>query len=85
MRSAADVLDALYGPGVRPRRLAGDAAASLEPRLAELLAAVERGEGSPDALAADPAAAADVLAALTELELLGLVRRAAGGRYIRCA
>ena len=85
VRSAADVLDALYGPGVRPRRLAGDAAASLEPRLAELLAAVERGEGSPDALAADPAAAADVLASLTELELLGLVRRAAGGRYIRCA
>jgi DNA processing protein len=81
VRSSADVLDVLYGPGAAPPA----ARPKLEPRLADLLRAVERGEGSPDTLASDPAQAADVLAGLTELELLGLVRRAAGGRYIRSA
>jgi DNA processing protein len=81
VRSAADVLDALYGAGgSRPR----PEPPALDPRLAGLLAAVERGEGSPDALASDPAGAASVLAGLTELELLGLVRRAGGG-YVRRA
>ena len=85
VRSAVDVLDVLYGAGgaPRPRREAG--AAALEPRLEGLLAAVERGEGSPDALASDPAEAAKVLEGLTELELLGLVRREPSGRYIRAA
>jgi DNA processing protein len=81
VRSAADVLDTLYGAGAR--RPTRDPPA-LEPRLAELLQAVERGEGSPDALVSEPADAAAVLAGLTELELLGLVRRVAGG-YIRSA
>jgi DNA processing protein len=81
VRSGADVLDVLYGPGAAPRA----ERPNLEPRLAALLEAVERGEGSPDSLASDQAQAADVLAGLTELELLGLVRRAAGGRYIRSA
>ena len=40
-----------------------------------LLEAVERGEGSPDTLASGAEEAAEVLAGLTELELLGLVRR----------
>jgi DNA processing protein len=82
VRGGSDVLDALYGAGARPCPPAP--AATLEPRLAELLAAVERGEASPDALAADPAEAAAVLAGLTELELLGLVRRVGGG-YVRRA
>jgi DNA processing protein len=81
VRSAADVVDALYGPGAAPRLL--DRPPALEPRLAALLDAIERGEGSPDGLATDPSAAPDVLASLTELELLGLVRRVAGGRYVR--
>ena len=83
VRSAADVLDALYGAGGRPHREA--VSPSLSPELAALLEAVERGEGSPDALAAAASEAAAVLAGLSELELLGLVRRGAGGRYIRCA
>jgi DNA processing protein len=82
VRSAADVIDVVYGPGAG--RAAGGPRA-LEPRLAFLLEAVERGEGSPEALAADPSAAAAVLTGLTELELLGLVRRVAGGRYVRSA
>jgi DNA processing protein len=83
VRSAADVLDSLYGAGGRPHREA--VPPSLSPELAALLEAVERGEGSPDALAAAASEAAAVLAGLSELELLGLVRRGAGGRYIRCA
>jgi DNA processing protein len=83
VRSAADVLDALYGPGSRPQALS--TTPPLAPRLADLLAAVERGVGSVDALALDPVKAPEVLAGLSELELLGLVRRAPGGRYVRCA
>jgi DNA processing protein len=85
VRSATDVLDVVYGAGAGPRAGSGAGQPALEPRLAGLLEAVGRGEGSPDMLAADPSEAADVLAGLTELELLGLVRRAAGGRYVRSA
>jgi len=45
--------------------------------------AVEQGLGTADAIARDPDEAGDVLAALTELELIGLVRRAGAGRYVR--
>jgi DNA processing protein len=83
IRSAGDVLDVLYGVGARPIRR--EERPALEPRLAALLAAVERGEGSPDAIAASAEDAAEVLAGLSELELLGLVRRSAGGRYVRAA
>jgi DNA processing protein len=81
VRSATDVLDAVYGVGARAR--AQRPAPALEPRLAALLEAVERGEGSADAIAAGPGETADVIAGLSELELMGLVRRAAGGRYLR--
>ena len=60
-------------------------AAGLEPRLADLLDAVEAGRDTVAALAGDPAEAAAIVAGLTELELLGLLRRAAGGRYVRAA
>jgi DNA processing protein len=83
VRSAADVLDALYGAGGRPHPAAETPA--LTARLAALLEAVERGAGSADSIASDPAEAPEVLAGLSELELLGLVKRAAGGRYVRCA
>jgi predicted Rossmann fold nucleotide-binding protein DprA/Smf involved in DNA uptake len=76
------VLDLLYGPGVR--RVPAAPAPTLEPRLARLLAAVERG-ATVDSLARGGEEVGSLLAALTELELLGLVRRAAGGAYLRCA
>jgi len=82
VRSAADVLDVLYGPGAGPRRDARPP--SLEARLGALLDAIERGAGSPDQLASESFETAEVVAGLTELELLGLVRRDAGGNYLRC-
>ena len=83
VRGAGDVLDSLYGPGARAP--GGSRPPALDHRLATLLEAIERGVDSVDALAEDPAAAPDVVAALSELELLGLVRRAGGGRYVRRA
>jgi DNA processing protein len=90
VRSAADVLDVLYGPGARavpPDRLAPRGRAReppLAPRLARLLKAVEKG-ATVDGLARAGEDVGDLLAGLTELELLGLVRRGPGGAYLRRA
>jgi hypothetical protein len=59
--------------------------ATLEPRLRALLAAVEGGRDTVAALVRGGDDARAVLTALTELELAGLLRRAAGGRYVRVA
>ena len=87
VRAARDVLDCLYGPGGHPDdKAAMSAPPALPTELAALLEAVERGVDSVDALAEGPVAAApDVIAGLSELELLGLIRRVGGGRYVRCA
>ena len=82
VRSAADVLDAVHGVG-QGQRLVRQAVTGLEPRLQALLAAVEEGKATADAIARDPTDAADVLVGLSELELMGLIRRGAGG-YVRC-
>jgi DNA processing protein len=93
IRDARDVLDAIVGvergPGAsaaqarRDRTAGRHRAAGLEPRLADLLDAVESGRDTVAALAGHPAEAGAIVAGLTELELLGLLRRAAGGRYVR--
>jgi DNA processing protein len=56
---------------------------TLAPELTALLAAVEDGHDSLASLTPDAAGAATVRAGLTELELLGLIRRAPGGRVLR--
>jgi DNA processing protein len=85
VRSAADVLDAIYGPGSAE---AHDAITQTMPGLTDelraLLESVEHGSDSPDAIASTPADVPEVMAGLTELELMGLVRRGLDGRYIRC-
>lgn len=79
VRGAQDVLDLLYGIGVRTavveRRpeLDGDARGVLE--------AVLAGRDTPDALAAGEIGPGRALAALAWLELSGYVRREAGGRF----
>jgi DNA processing protein len=79
VRDTRDVLDAVVGVDGAP---APDPAAGLEPRLASLLRAVGDGRDTLAALAGAPDQAHGTLAALTELELLGHLRRVAGGRYI---
>jgi DNA processing protein len=99
VRDARDALDAIVGVegeaatsaapagsgrAARPDPAAGrHRAAGLEPRLADLLDAVEAGRDTVAALAVHPAEAGAIVAGLTELELLGLLRRATGGRYVR--
>lgn len=56
---------------------------TLAPELAALLAAVEDGQDTLASLTPDAAGAAIVRAGLMELELLGLIRRTAGGRLAR--
>jgi DNA processing protein len=77
IRDAGDALDMAVGVDRHEPSLL-----HLEPRLRALLGAVADGR---DTLAALTSAAADVgptLAGLTELELLGHLRRAPGGRYV---
>ena len=85
MRDARDALDAIVGVEVEPAAAAASRhrVAGLEPWLADLLDAVEAGRDTVAALAAHPAEAGAIVAGLTELELLGLLRRATGGRYVR--
>jgi DNA processing protein len=81
IRDAQDVLDAMLGPGRRPVARSGP---ELEPRLQAVLAAVEAGESTCDAVAtatgiAGPAAAA----ALSRLELFGYLACSNLGNYSR--
>ena len=81
--SAEDVLDRLYGVGAASRRRAGPA---LDPELEPVLAAVEGGAGTPDAVAAATAIGGrEVAVALTRLELLGYLESGASGLYSRTA
>jgi DNA processing protein len=77
IRDAADALDVAVGIGRHEA-----AVLHLEPRLRTLLGAVADGCDTLAALARVPAEVGPTLAALTELELLGHLRRAAGGRYV---
>jgi DNA processing protein len=91
VRSATDVLDALFGPGHRPGPATTSGAGAphpalaerLEPRLRRLLKFVETGTGSVEGLA-EGTDVAEVLAGMSELEFLGFVRRGPGGDYVRC-
>jgi DNA processing protein len=77
IRDAGDALDAAVGIERHEPNLL-----HLEPRQRELLGAVADGRDTLASLVTDPGSVGPTLAALTELELLGHLRRAAGGRYI---
>jgi DNA processing protein len=77
IRDTSDVLDVTVGverhePGLL----------HLHPRLRDVLRAVADGRDTLAALTRTPGDVGPTLAALTELELLGHVRRVAGGRYV---
>jgi DNA processing protein len=91
IRDASDALDlalGLDGAAAARERTAGVVVtppAGLAPELLALLAAVDDGRDTVGALSADAADAAAVRAGLMELELLGLLQRAPGGRVMRAA
>jgi DNA processing protein len=81
IRDAQDVLDAMLGPGMRTVERTG---VSLEPHLLEVLAAVERGEETCDAVAtALDLSGAEAAAALASLEALGYLTCSLVGVYSR--
>jgi DNA processing protein len=80
IRSAQDVLDALFGAGARAAPAV--TRPRLDPELERLLTAVRRGHDTVAGLVRAGFSAADGLAALSALELGGYVRRVAGGRYV---
>jgi DNA processing protein len=84
VRDARDVLDATVGVEASAA-LDLDPGAGLEPRLSSVLRAVAEGRDTLASLAGAPDQAQPMLAALTELELLGLLRRVPGGRYVVAA
>lgn len=88
IRHAPDVLDDVVGVGMGSCGAGGQFEPApmpegLAPPLRELLGSIDRGQDTVAANAASPGRATEVLAALTELELLGLVERRPGGRYAR--
>jgi len=82
IRDAQDVLDAMLGPGRRLER--PDPVAALDPDLQAVLAAVEAGESTCDAVATVTGLpAASSAAALARLELLGYLTCSSLGTYSR--
>jgi len=81
VRDAQDVLDAMLGPGVRQAERLGPA---IEPRTAQVLAAVEEGSDTADAIATGlDLSGAEAAAALAVLEALGYLRCSLVGVYSR--
>jgi DNA processing protein len=81
VRGAQDVLELLDGSGADS---IGEHAAlgRLEPRLAEILEGVGAGRDTPEKLIGATDDAGEVLLGLSELELIGLLTRGDGGRYV---
>jgi DNA processing protein len=82
VRDARDVLDLLFGAGVASAPQPRDGS-ELEPRLRALLHDVESGRATVAALTAAAKEPHAALAGLTELELLGYLRRGPSGSYVR--
>jgi DNA processing protein len=83
IRDAQDALDVACGVGAR-MVCSGPDLSNLDPALRLLLDGIEEGKDTLPALAAEHGADA-VMVGLADLELQGLVRRGAGGRYLRVA
>jgi DNA processing protein len=84
IRGSRDVLDLV--PGADAARLPEPAPlVPLDAAQRRVLDAIERGQGTLAELARTMEEAQAASRTLSELELLGLVRRGFGGRYVRCA
>jgi DNA processing protein len=82
IRDARDALDLMFGADAP--RVPEAPLPPLEPAQRRLLEQVERGHGTVAELARTMEEAQAASRTLSELELLGLVRREFGGRYVRC-
>lgn len=81
IRDAQDVLDAMLGPGCRP---ISHSAPDLDPELQAVLATVEAGESTCDAVATETGLSGPTAAAtLSRLELLGYLTCSSLGTYSR--
>jgi DNA processing protein len=82
VRDASDVLDLLFGAGVRPPAPGRDGS-ELRPRLRALLGELDAGRSTLPAIVASGNDAGSAMVGLAELELLGYVRRGPAGSYVR--
>jgi DNA processing protein len=97
VRGPEDALELLYGPGTSERPGTSEQPGvpsqpqvtkgrpreeELEPRLQAMLEQVGAGRDTPDKLTGADGDAGEVLMALSELELRGLLARGDGGRYV---
>jgi len=82
VRGASDALDLLSPGGAGSPPTSSHAERGLEPRLQRLLDRVRAGEDTPDRLRSKAGDAGELLCALSELELMGLLARGDGGRYV---
>jgi DNA processing protein len=87
VRGASDMLELLYrlgAAGAAPQGPDRVKRRRLPPRLRDVLDRVGNGFDTPDRLIAAGGDATALLTALSELELMGLVARGVGGRYVAC-
>ncbi len=82
VRGPADALELLCGPGAPPICNPTAARARLRPTLRDALDRVGAGEDTPDKLEHGGSDSGALLLALSELELMGLLARGDGGRYV---
>jgi DNA processing protein len=82
VRGTADVLELLYEQGTDARVSVSEAQLELEPRLAVVLETVAAGRDTPGRMIGEHGDADELLMALSELELMGLLVRGDGGRYV---
>ena len=82
VRGPGDVLELLCLAEARSTPRRGKTGRALDPHLRATLEGVSDGLDTPQRLANGTRSAAEVLLSLSELELLGLVARGDGGRYV---
>jgi DNA processing protein len=82
VRGPADALELLYGADAPAAAARACPPAELEPRLRTTLERVGEGRDTPEKLARDGGDCGEILLALSELELMGLLARGDGGRYV---
>ncbi len=82
VRGPADALELLYGADAQTPEGPVDRRGALEPLLRDTLELVGAGRDTPEKLTSAGEDAGATLLALSELELLGLLTRGDGGRYV---